>query len=178
MCPPDILENVGDDPLADAVAVARAKALAVAARQPEAVVIAADTVVFTPARVYGKPRDAAEARSTLRALRGQEHSVVTGLAVARDGTCATAHGLARVTLSPLSDVQIDAYVASGRPLDKAGAYAIQDSDVPTVARIEGCYCCVVGLPLWRLWTLLGAAGVEAEAPRLAACAACPDRPPA
>jgi septum formation protein len=78
----------------------------------------------------------------------------------------------------MDDEAVERYVASGRPLDKAGAYAIQDEDVPTVASLEGCYCCVMGLPLWRLRALLLEAGVNARKPhqRIPRCATCPERP--
>ena len=77
----------------------------------------------------------------------------------------------------MDDAAVDAYVASRRPLDKAGAYAIQDEDVPTVAALHGCYCSVMGLPLWRTRDLLADMGVLAREPHLALprCAACPER---
>jgi septum formation protein len=80
-------------------------------------------------------------------------------------------------MAALPDAAIEAYVASGRPLDKAGAYAIQDEDVPTVASWSGCYCAVMGLPLWRVRVLLEQAGVRCGSPdaAFARCAACPER---
>ena len=82
-----------------------------------------------------------------------------------------------VHMSDLPDGRLTAYVASGRPLDKAGAYAIQDADIPTVASFDGCYCNVVGLPLWRLRGLLGPCGLETRQPHLSItrCAECPER---
>ena len=113
----------------------------------------------------------------LRALRGKPHLVVTGIAVVSASGAASDISASDVTLAELSDETIAAYVASGRPLDKAGAYAIQDEDVPTVSAFDGCYCSVMGLPLWRLRTLLATAGVVAHEPHhtLPRCAGCPER---
>jgi septum formation protein len=177
VAPSDIPEDAGGDPVDDAVRLATAKALAVARHEPDAVVIGCDTIVHDGVRSYGKPADAADAVRMLRALRGRPHRVVTGVAVAFDGKVATGHSEAAVTLGDLGDKAIARYVASGRPLDKAGAYAIQDDDVPTVTRLEGCYCCVVGLPLWRLRALLIEAGNECAKPGDAyqRCRNCPER---
>ena len=174
----DIPEPMGDDPRETAITLAKAKAHAVAARMPGAVVLAADTVVHDGTQPYGKPADAAEAASMLRSLRGRAHTVLTGMAVAAGARLATAWSEARVTMAALPDDAIDAYVASGSPLDKAGAYAIQDEHVPTVATLEGCYCCVVGLPLWKTRSLLESAGLPCRAPdsTYPRCTTCPDRP--
>jgi len=175
--PPELEEVLGDDPVADARRLALAKAAAVAARWPHAVVLGADTVVHDGRRHFGKPASAQEAAEMLRALRGRQHLVVTAVAAVADGTVALGHSSARVTLSNLDDAAIERYVASGRPLDKAGAYAIQDEDVPTVAALEGCYCAVVGLGLWTAARLLATMGVECQAPTAAyeRCGSCPDR---
>lgn len=175
--PSDAAEDLTGDPVADAERLALAKAEAVAAREPGALVIGADTIVFDGERSYGKPRDAGDAATMLRALCGRPHTVVTGVAVVGPGTSVTGHSLARVTLAGLSEAAIEAYVASGHPLDKAGAYAIQDDDVPTVSSIDGCYCAVVGLPLWRLRAMLREAGVNSPEPSAARarCATCPER---
>ena len=175
--PADVVERTDGDPLDDAPRLAREKAEAVAGRHPDAIVIGADTIVHDGARAYGKPHDADDAVAMLLALRGQVHLVVTGVAVASPAGTTSGVSIAEVQLARLSDEAIAAYVASGRPLDKAGAYAIQDEDVPTVAAHSGCYCAVMGLPLWRLRRLLARAGVEARAPdaALARCASCPER---
>ncbi len=175
--PADIAEHTTDDPRADARRLAREKASTVARRHPGAVVIGADTIVHDGERAYGKPADPAGATAMLRALQGRTHLVVTGLAVVSAGGAASDVSTSEVTLAELGDDAITAYVAGGRPLDKAGAYAIQDEDVPTVAALEGCYCSVMGLPLWRLRTLLATAGVAAREPGGAVprCAACPER---
>ena len=175
--PADIDEGTTDDPRADARRLAREKASAVARRHPGAVVIGADTIVHDGERAYGKPADKEEAVAMLRALRGRRHLVVTGVAVVSASGAASEVSTSNVTLAELDDHTVAAYVASGRPLDKAGAYAIQDEDVPTVAALDGCYCSVVGLPLWRLRALLATAGVVACEPHeaLPRCAACPER---
>ena len=175
--PADIDERTTDDPRADARRLAREKASAVARRHPWAVVIGADTIVHDGERAYGKPAGEEEAAAMLRALRGKRHLVVTGVAVVSASGAASEVSTSDVTLAELDDDTIAAYVASGRPLDKAGAYAIQDEDVPTVADLDGCYCSVMGLPLWRLRALLATAGVVTREPHeaLPRCAACPER---
>jgi len=162
--PSGVDEPWEDDPVANAVNLAVAKARDVHARRPGSVVIGADTIVFDGGRPYGKPADAEDALAMWRALRGRQHRVVTGLAVVSDDGEWTAATLSAVELANLDDEAVRAYVASGRPMDKAGAYAIQDEDVPTVARIEGCYCAVMGLGLWDLHRLLAAAGVATRQP--------------
>ena len=175
----DVPEDpVTGDPAAGAVDLARSKARAVADRYPGATVIGADTVVHDGSRDVGKPAGPDEAREMLSALQGRPHRVATGVAVLRDADEWTASSIARVILAAMSADTIDVYVASGRPLDKAGAYAIQDDDVPTVASFAGCYCSVMGLPLWALRGLLVEAGLEPRDPSqcLARCVSCPDRP--
>jgi len=175
--PAGIAEHTTDDPRADARRLAREKASAVARRHPGAVVIGADTIVHDGERPYGKPSDPDDAVAMLRALRGKRHVVLTGIAAVSAGGAASAVSTSEVTLADLGDEAVATYVASGRPLDKAGAYAIQDEDVPTVAGLNGCYCSVMGLPLWRLRTLLAAAGVTACEPveALPRCGPCPER---
>lgn len=175
--PSNVDEPMTDDPESDAVTLARDKAAAVLAEHPGALVIGSDTVVHNDERAYAKPDDDADAVRMWRELRGRPHQVVTGVAVVSDQleTCSTS--AATVTLTDLTDDQVAEYVASGRPADKAGAYAIQDEDVPTVVALDGCYCCVVGLPLWRLRRELARHGVEAREPQhtFARCARCPER---
>ncbi len=175
--PADIAEHTTDDPRADARRLAREKASVVARRHPGAVVIGADTIVHDGERHYGKPADSDDAVAMLCALRGRAHVVLTGIAVVSASGAASDVSTSEVALSDLDDEAIAAYVASGRPLDKAGAYAIQDEDVPTVAALDGCYCSVMGLPLWRLRALLATAGVAVRGPDrdLERCGACPER---
>lgn len=171
-------EVLGADAVADAEALATAKAREVAARYPGAVVIGSDTIVTDGRRSYGKPEDAADALAMWRALRGMTHRVVTGVAIVGPEGSRVGHSVSDVELSALDDDAVQAYIDSGRPMDKAGAYAIQDADVPTVSRFEGCYCSVMGLPLWRLRAMLAAAGVSTRDPAASrpGCAACPERP--
>ena len=171
-------EVLGADAVADAEALATAKAREVAARYPGAVVIGPDTIVTDGRRSYGKPEDAADALAMWRALRGMTHRVVTGVAIVGPEGERVGHSVSDVELSALDDDAVQAYIDSGRPMDKAGAYAIQDADVPTVSRFEGCYCSVMGLPLWRLRAMLAAAGVSTRDPAASrpGCAACPERP--
>lgn len=160
VCPADIDEAAlaaGPDPAAVAAATAQAKAEAVAAaNNREAVVLGADTVVALGRELFGKPADAAEAVSMLRRLAGQTHTVYTGVCLvqAATGKRAVAAEATRVTMRTLTDKEIRAYVASGEPLDKAGAYGIQGLGAVLVERIEGCYFNVVGLPLPRLCRML------------------------
>ena len=175
--PSDVPEPLTGNPHHDAVLLATEKARAVSALRPDAVVIGADTIVYEGSNLYGKPVNTADAAAMWRALRGREHCVVTGVAVVESSDAHAGWSEARITLSNLSDAQIADYVASGRPMDKAGAYAIQDDDVPTVATSKGCYCSTVGLPLWRLKRMLEARGISCRAPSetLPQCAVCPER---
>lgn len=177
--PADLDERADGDPREDARRLAREKAETVARRHPRAIVIGADTIVHDGARSWGKPRDAADAVATLRALRGREHLVATGVALVWPDGAAGGVSTATVRLADLPDGAIAAYAASGRPLDKAGAYAIQDEDAGVVAALDGCHCAVMGLPLWRLRAMLADAGASAAEPHgtFARCAACPERPP-
>jgi len=142
--------------------LAAAKAHAVAARRPDAVILAADTVVAHRGALLGKPREAAEAEATLKRLRGRVHRVVTAVAVLPPGhrRPLVDHAVTRVTMRRYTDEEIAASIARGDPFDKAGAYAIQDDWLAPVARYGGCYCNVVGLPLWIAMRLLGRAGLD------------------
>jgi MAF protein len=159
--------------------LALAKAEAVAADEEEGMVIAADTIVVDGETILGKPADGSEAAETLRRLRGRTHRVITGLAVvdADSGQRATSHVVTAVRMRHYSDADIAAYVARGEPLDKAGAYAIQDKQFHPVASYDGCYCNVVGLPLKALLPLLRRAGLDITLDRLEEmplqCAKCP-----
>lgn len=169
------LESVS--PSATALLLAVMKALAISADVPDAAILGSDTVVHDGQRYYGKPAGEEDAAAMLTALAGREHLVATGVALVLGGTLAGAVSETVVRMSPLSADAIRAYVASGRPLDKAGAYAIQDEDVPTVAGIDGCYCGVMGLPLWETWDLLRRHIAVLRQPGvvLARCRACPAR---
>jgi septum formation protein len=146
-------------------AVALAKARAVAGALPAdrlAIVLGADTEVVLDGALLGKPSDAADAARMLRALRGRAHAVITGVALVSSGRRAreeTAAVTTTVTMADYSDGDIDAYVATGEPLDKAGAYAVQGLGGRLVARVDGCFTNVVGLPLSTTRRLLAAWGV-------------------
>lgn len=161
------------DPTALARELALRKARAGAAATPDAAVLAADTLVSLDGRFFGKPADAAEARATLQILRGRTHQVVTGVAV----VAPTGEGVevvtTHVTMRPYTDAELDAYIATGDPLDKSGAYAIQHPTFAPAATIEGCLCSVIGLPLWPARALLAsAAHIEASAPAFDRCTSC------
>lgn len=125
------------------------KAEWVAARHPAALVLGADTTVFVDGVVLNKPRDLADARAMLKRLSGRTHTVCTGLAVRRrcDGLALDAAAESEVTFKPLDDSIIDRYFARVNPLDKAGAYAIQEAAELIIAGWRGSYTNIVGLPV-------------------------------
>lgn len=153
-----------DSPEGLALSLARAKAAAVAgAALPGEAVIGSDTAVILDGRVLGKPADDDDARRTLAALSGRTHQVVTGVSVQRDGSeLAGFSEEARVTFWPLEPAEIDAYVATGEPRDKAGSYGIQGLGRMLVKGIEGDYYTVVGLPVSRLARVLRGLGIAPE----------------
>ncbi len=150
--------------------LAVAKARAVAALRPDAVVLAADTIVAQRGVLLGKPRDSSQAEAMLRRLRGRAHRVVTAVGVlppaqtgARRGGRRRAvvdHAVTRVTMRRYAEGEIAASIARGDPFDKAGAYAIQDKRLAPVAGYAGCYCNVVGLPLGTVLALLARVGLD------------------
>jgi septum formation protein len=144
----------GETPLAFAQRMAREKARAVFARRPQDAVLGADTIVVVDGSVLGKPKDAEDAASMLRALAGRSHEVSTAVCLLGLGFEEIASETTIVTMTPISEAEIQSYVASGEPLDKAGAYAIQSGASRWVARIEGCYFNVVGLPVPRVYAML------------------------
>jgi septum formation protein len=155
-----------------ATALARAKAADVADRlrgaaEAPTVIVGADTLVVLDGRPLGKPASRHDARRMLRALRGRTHEVVTAVVV-RDADAAgrelTETVVSRVVMRAYTDEEIDAYVATGEPDDKAGAYAVQGAGGRLVRRVEGCYTNVVGLPLTTTARLLQAFGLAPAAP--------------
>lgn len=147
--PADVDETPGaeETPREHVRRLARAKALAVARERPEATVLGADTVVVLDDEILGKPVDAADARRMLGRLGGRSHRVYTGVALWHRGELRDAVEVSEVTMAALSSEEIDWYVASGEPLDKAGAYAVQGLASRFVTRIEGSYSNIVGLPV-------------------------------
>jgi septum formation protein len=129
------------------------KAAAVASGQPDGLILAVDTVVCLGAQMYGKPADAAQARSTLRALGGRRHAVLGGLCLIQDGEAQTSVAATFVDFRPLDDRVIDWYVASDEWRERAGGYAIQGRGASLVSGIEGDYLNVVGLPVATLLEL-------------------------
>lgn len=144
-----------------AVVQARDKAVDVSRQVScEAIVIGADTIVVLDGKVFGKPVDRKDAVRMLTALAGREHTVITGVAVVKGSQIYTGYSTTHVKIRNLSLPQIERYVDTGEPMDKAGAYAIQGRGTLLVESINGCYNNVVGLPLVLLSELLGQAGIE------------------
>ena len=137
-----------------------------ASAAPGDLVISADTVVAVNGRVLGKPRSREEAAAMLASLSGRTHTVYTGVTVCRDGDALTEHEATAVRFRALTPGEIAAYVATGEPMDKAGAYGIQGYGALLVEGIEGDYFNVVGLPVCRLGRMLARFGVDV----LALCA--------
>ena len=136
------------------------KAEAVAHEHPGLPVLGADTVVFLDGRVFGKPQNEAEARDMLRTLSGREHEVATGFAWVKGSDVFTEVVTTRVFFGTLSDADIDAYIRTGEPMDKAGAYAVQGRAAAFIESIEGSFSNVVGLPLFDVCRLARKAGID------------------
>ena len=149
-----------ETPRRHAERLAREKASAVASREPQTITVAADTIVVINRKVLGKPRDEDDARRMLSMLSGREHTVITAVAVARGRKLRSAVEEVKVKFRRLRDDEIDAYVATGEPMDKAGAYGIQGFGATIVECVNGDYFAVMGLPLARLVTLLRDLGVR------------------
>jgi septum formation protein len=154
-----------------ALLLARRKATVVATRHGEAIVLGVDTVVDLDGMILGKPQDEEDAVAMLRRLQGRRHAVHTAMAVVRRGgdhdgivEVASRGVTAWVTMRRLSDGEVRAYVGTGEPLDKAGAYGLQGLGGALVSRVEGSRQAVIGLPLAELAPLLAAAGLSYPAP--------------
>ncbi len=148
-CPEDYVERL-----------AREKGAVLALRHPDAVVIAADTTVVIDGEVLGKPEDARDAARMLRRLSGRTHTVLTAVAVARAGCIESVVEDVGVTFRALGAEEIESYVATGEPMDKAGSYGIQGYGATLVERVDGDYFSVMGLALNRLIQLLRRAGLH------------------
>ncbi|HAF17931.1 MAG: septum formation inhibitor Maf [Syntrophomonadaceae bacterium] len=162
---PSSVEEIADshlEPQEMVLKLAKRKAQAVSREYPQAIVLGADTVVCCEGRILGKPRDREEAAEMLYFLSGRVHEVVSGVVLQRlipesvRGEAVTT----RVKFRDLTDEEITGYIATGEPLDKAGAYGIQGLGALLVEKIEGCYFNVVGLPLSRLPDLFREFGVD------------------
>ena len=140
-------------PFDEVARVSRRKAMAVQA-QPGDVVIAADTIVVCEGKVLGKPKDKEEASRMLNLLSGRDHQVMTGCTVLRGSESETFTDVTDLHFRPLSQKEIDRYIASGEPMDKAGAYGIQGGAALFCEKMNGDYYNVMGLPVCRLWQTL------------------------
>jgi septum formation protein len=141
---------VVDDPIETAERLALAKAQSVAERHLECLVIGGDTVVALGSRQFAKPESPADGVAMLRALSGREHRVISAIALVWPGGEKVFFDVAKVTFRDLSDDEIEAYVATGEPMDKAGGYGIQGKAANFVARLEGDIETVIGLPIKKL----------------------------
>ncbi len=166
--PCTVMSTDADESLPEGIAPQRAveilsrrkaeAAIAAVPADPDNIIIAADTVVYAGGRILGKPKDKDEARAMLRLYSGTAHSVFTGVTVARGGRMITDHVETLVCFRPLTEGEIEGYISSIHPYDKAGGYGIQGPAAMFVSRIEGDYFNVVGLPLCRLGEMLGEIG--------------------
>jgi septum formation protein len=157
---PDVDEtrHPGEAPEPYVRRVAHAKAQNVAGRERRALVLAADTTVVLDGELFAKPVDAADAVAMLGRLQGRTHHVLTAVAVAGDGRVEEALDVSAVTFRPVTVKDLQRYVATGEPLDKAGAYAIQGLGAPLVERVDGDFFGVMGLPLRLALDLLARFG--------------------
>ena len=156
----DETRRSGESPRDYVLRLAREKAMAGAAMGDDLPVLAADTTVAIGEEIFGKPRDENDGVRMLAALSGRSHDVLTAVALASDGRLETAICETRVTFRALSTAECRQYWASGEPMDKAGAYAIQGFGAIFIARLEGSYSGVMGLPLCETAALLDSAGVR------------------
>ena len=156
---PDVDESFSGRPSETVMEISRRKAAAVAARHSDSIIIAADTLVFADGAL-GKPHTPERAKEMLRSLAGNWHHVYTGITVinTRSGRILRNVDKTRAHLVPMTEQEIDAYVATGEPLDKAGAYGIQGMGGMFVDRIDGSYSNVVGLPMSMLRIMLAQVG--------------------
>lgn len=142
--------------------LARMKASDVVKKVDKGLVLGADTIVVYENEIFGKPADEEDARRMLKRLSGHEHQVITGIAVidATNGRTETGYEITKVRFSKLTPMEIEAYIKTGEPFDKAGAYAVQGKGALLVDSLNGCYSNVVGLPLRRLSEMLKEFGVH------------------
>ena len=140
-------------PYDEVARVSRAKAMAIS-RTEDDIVVAADTIVVCAGRTLGKPRTRAEAAEMLQLLSGRDHQVMTGMTVLRGGTAVTTTEVTDIHFRPLTEKEIESYIATGEPMDKAGAYGIQGGAALFAQRMVGDYYNVMGLPVCRLYEIL------------------------
>jgi septum formation protein len=149
-------DHAHEDPVKHVMRLAGLKAHSVRGRARRGIILGADTIVLLDGAILGKPRSKAEAKRMLRRLSGRWHTVYTGLAVVDAATGKTVEGVeqSRVRIRKMADAEIEAYIATGEPMDKAGAYGIQGYGAAIVEQVRGCYFNVVGLPMVRLLRLV------------------------
>lgn len=152
--------QTADNPKALAIANAKLKAQAVAAKHPDAVVIGADTIVVLDGEIFGKPDGVKGAEKMLARLAGKRHEVITGLAICAGGSVYTAAEVTEVYFGEMTTEEIREYVATGEPLDKSGSYALQGGATKFIEKIHGDWSNVVGLPVYRLKKLAEASGIK------------------
>jgi septum formation protein len=162
----DEIRRDGEGAQAFALRMANEKALAVAGHYPAELILAADTIVELDNQVLGKPVDADDARRILRRLSGRTHRVVTAYAIARHGSVAEAKAvISHVTFRHLDDAEIEHYLATGEPFDKAGAYGIQGTGADFITAVEGDRSNVMGLPVNQVLIALARHGVHPSSVR-------------
>ena len=151
-------EGAGPAELVAALATAKGREVAAQCAADD-VIIAADTIVWHHGKVFGKPHSEQQAAEMLRELSGETHEVYTGVCVIKDGQETLEYEMSRVRFRELSEREIEAYIATGEPMDKAGAYGAQGKAALFVEGIEGDFFNVMGLPLCRLGKMLNRQGV-------------------
>lgn len=156
-------EHISPEEMVRTLSLRKARAVARRLGDDDAVIIAADTVVALEGTVLGKPKDERDAFTMLSALSGQRHQVHTGFTVLRGEVCFTGHETTEVEFRELDFEEIEHYIATGEPMDKAGAYGIQGYGALLVSGIRGDYYNVMGLPVYRLGRVLSQLGVDCMA---------------
>lgn len=160
----------GESPREYVIRLAKAKALAIQPRaESDAVILGSDTTVVDGNEILGKPVDEADAWRMLKQLRGRVHQVYTAIAILRDGKIVTDLSITDVPMRNYSDAEIEAYIQTGDPMDKAGAYAIQHPGFKPVSVLEGCRASVMGLPMCHVLRTLSQFDIAASADVPAAC---------
>lgn len=157
----DAVEAVSaDSPKNLAIQNAKLKAQDVFNKNPGSIIIAADTIVVLNGKIFGKPKNLADAEKMLAQLAGKKHEVISGLAICADGKIFTDYDVTEVYFGEMTEAEIRDYVATGEPLDKSGSYALQGGATKFIEKIHGDWSNVVGLPIYRLRKLAQAAGID------------------
>lgn len=158
--PSDIDEIANGTPAEQVEKLATDKAMDIAKDHPDAIVIGSDTLVAIGSKVFGKPTDAADAADMLGQLSGNTHEVYTGVTVVCGNDIKTAHSMTKVTFNTMTPDEIDAYIRTGEPMDKAGGYGIQQYGGKFIRKIDGCYFNVMGLPQSIVYNMLKEFGIK------------------